>query len=222
MIAEPLFGVGKEKETYDQGKRIEAIFHEELTNEQIKSVYDLNRIAHALFPMHIPRIKSAGNTGGGISGFWDTKVPRDPMHEEIQNLQIKKYQQAATMEDLRRLDQLIFQADHKIRFRPAVQEFIAKMRDAGLQHHDTETGYNYAFGNGEQTFWFVDKKPGWLRRASEDGKPAFLMHYDAEKLQRAIMNIEDPEVRQEAQRCFDRLQELAAKAGITKDNILNL
>lgn len=216
---ETLLGVGTRKKAYLEPEAVRVVFNERLTNEQIKSVYALDKIAQTLFPGIIPSIKGAGNTTENTSEYVVEGVPHDELHQRIQQLEIKRSSQTADAEDLKLLERLAYEADRRLD-RPDVQSFIQQMDGAGFRHQDTTAGLNYIFSENDKQFWYVDKSPGWLHGESPDNEPRFIMHFDPGVLNETIERINDPEKRSSAKGYFENLMTLASRAGITSGNMI--
>ncbi|MDD5050472.1 MAG: hypothetical protein PHV93_01890 [Candidatus Pacebacteria bacterium] len=186
-------------------KRIHAEFKMPLTNEQIKSAFYLNKIAHLLFPENIPEIHLAANERGDDpfatwhdrTGYLKAdRVSTDETHDKLQTLHKKYFQEELTAEG----DESERLLQEEISKKPEVKTFVSLAKASGL--NIDSAGQNFSLKDG--VVKYLELNPAWLKR-NHEFYPS--IYFDKEKLSAAIDKL--PEDKKElAKTYFERLVSL--------------
>lgn len=224
---EQKIGAGGYKEAYKiegaSGPEVHLSFKHAYTNEQIKSVFYLNRIATLLFPGKIARISQAGNaiddaenkSSQAFAEYIDSSA--DPEHLDLQKGYSTLYEGPDEESDPH-FDNIWAQRLERMEKDPEVQAFLDKYEEAGLV-----AGFGKSLRWGPQdlifqkdgTFTFVDVDVAWDEPEDlyKKGYSRDLLRFDPKKLQTAINKLKE-EDRNQAQAAYNQLITLCRKAGI--------
>jgi hypothetical protein len=195
-------GEGNDKKVFadiqNPEEKVSVEFREKLSDDQIKSSYYFNKIAHLLFPENIPDVHIAGNQNG-VSYIKAERFPHDEEHSYGQQLGIKHsayYLEGSGEKPSREEEDRVDNDIANKSIDPRVQELVDAMRESGLAADSG--GQNYSFGP-DGSVKYLELNPGWYY-FNEEIKPRF----NVRKLKTAIEKL-SLDKRKEAQQYFDRL-----------------
>ncbi len=213
-------------ETIDGVPEVQLVMKHEYTNEQMKGLFYLNKIATTLFPGKIARVKQAGNFDdekGKSSQFVAEYHKPDIEHERLQHFTKAldgKYW--ADNEDEVELAEAFDSISHD-REKTSInnkdlQDFRDAYEAAGFYNEDGAVkigwGAQDLIYNEDGSFVYVDIDIPWDEPDSvgEESHTLRCLRFDPEKLQ-ATISTADEANRKNLQSYFDRLMQLCRDAG---------
>ena len=213
-------------ETIDGVPEVQLVMKHEYTNEQMKGLFYLNKIATTLFPGKIARVKQAGNFDDGegkSSQFVAEYHEPDIEHERLQHFTKAldgKYW--ADNEDEVELAEAFDSISHE-REKTSInnkdlQDFRDAYEAAGFYNEDGAVkigwGAQDLIYNEDGSFVYVDIDIPWDEPDSvgEESHTLRCLRFDPEKLQ-ATISTADEANRKNLQSYFDRLMQLCRDAG---------
>jgi hypothetical protein len=205
---------------------VQLVMKYEYTNEQMKGLYYLNKIATTLFPGKIARVKQAGNFDdeeGKSSQFVAEYHSPDAQHLSMQHhaksLDGNYWPDTDDEEEsAREFERLSTERSRFTRRHPGIQEFRNAYEQAGFANE--KATLQIGWGAQDVTidekgnFVYIDIDIPWDEPDSvgEESHTIKCLRFDPEKLQTAI-NAADEANRQNLQSYFDRLMQLCKEAG---------
>jgi hypothetical protein len=226
-------GVGAYKRAYkievvDGTPKVQLVMKHEHTNEQMKGLFYLNKIATALFPEKIAAVHQAGNferDDAAASQFLTEYHEPDTQHKSMQHYMKAldgKYW-ADSDEDEELIEAFSHLSDirgEELENNPEVQDFRNAYEAAGF--HSVEAAIGVTWGaqdvifKKDGGFIYVDIDIPWdePEGIGEEARTKKCIRFDSEKLQVAI-DAMPQERRATTQAHFDRLMDLCRAAGFS-------
>ncbi len=213
-------------ETVGGEPEVQLVMKHEYTNEQMKGLFYLNKIATTLFPGKIARVKQAGNfddEAGKSAQFVAEYHEPDAQHASMQHqtkaLDGKYWADTDEEEELvDRFHELSQERSAVTSENEALQEFCEAYDAAGF--HNEEGALQIGWGSQDVifkedgSFVYVDIDIPWDEPESvgEETYTNACLRFDPVKLQAAIATL-PAETREKTQVYFDRLMQLCREAG---------
>lgn len=213
-------------ETVDGVPEVQLVMKHEYTNEQMKGLFYLNKIATAMFPGKIARVKQAGNFDdeeGKSSQFVAEYHEPDAQHVSMQHhAKALDGQYWADTDDEQEVaeefSRLSTERSRLTRRHPGIQQFRDSYEEAGFVNKNPAMhigwGSQDVILDEKGNFVYVDIDIPWDEPESvgEDTYTNKCLRFDPSALQAAIMSL-PIETRNQAQVYFDRLIQLCREAG---------
>jgi hypothetical protein len=226
-------GVGGYKRAYKiegdgSAPEVQLVMKHPYTNEQMKGLFYLNKLATLLFPGKIAEVSQAGNflnQEGEIesSQFRAEYHEHDLLHQAMQE-QAKVIdggyapetpQEEAAYDVFRKLST---ERSRLTRRHPGIEAFRDAYEEAGFVNKDTalsiEWGPQDVIVDSKGNFVYVDVDVPWHEpeEVDEESHNSRCLRFDPKKLQVAIDGIEESK-RKEAEMYYGRLMDLVKEAG---------
>ncbi len=213
-------------ETVDGVPEVHLVMKHEYTNEQMKGLFYLNKIATALFPGKIARVKQAGNfddEDGKSSQFVAEYHEPDAQHVSMQHhAKALDGQYWADTDDEQEVaeefSRLSTERSRLTRRHPGIQQFQEAYEQAGLINENGAIqigwGAQDVIVDEKGNFIYVDIDIPW-DEPEEVGEKSYTLRclrFDPDKLQTTINTLDDVK-RATVQVYFDRLMQLCREAG---------
>lgn len=213
-------------ETVDGVPEVHLVMKHEYSNEQMKGLFYLNKIATAMFPGKIARVKQAGNFDdeeGKSSQFVAEYHEPDAQHVSMQHhAKALDGQYWADTDDEQEVaeefSRLSTERSRLTRRHPGIQQFRDSYEEAGFVNKNPAMhigwGSQDVILDEKGNFVYVDIDIPWDEPESvgEDTYTNKCLRFDPSTLQAAIMSL-PIETRNQAQVYFDRLIQLCREAG---------
>ncbi len=228
-------GVGGYKRAYkisEDGRtpEVQLVMKHKYTNEQMKGLFYLNKIATILFPGKIAAVSASGNffseEGGVESSQFRTKYhEHDPVHKSMQHhAKVFDGKYAAENdeqeESLERFWDLSEERDKQTQNHQGIEEFREAYHAAGFENEQAAVhvywGSQDVIIDEKGNFVYVDIDVPW-DEPEEVGQGEHnnrCLRFDPEKLRTAIASLEEPD-RERAEGYYTRLIELARQTGFS-------
>ncbi len=228
-------GVGGYKRAYkvvsEAGTpEVQLVMKHRYTNEQMKGLFYLNKIATLLFPGKVASVRQAGNVIGKentieSSQFRAGYIKPDAIHEVIQD-HAKAFDgdiwAAENRDDalLGELERLTNERIKRMKETPEIEDFQTAYEAAGFVNDDGAIKIGWGaqdviFGESGD-FTFVDIDVPW-DEPDDVGEPGYTprcLRFDPVKLKLAIATLPEPQ-QSEAHTYFGRLEEQMRSAGFS-------
>lgn len=210
-------GEGTQKHAYrnlEDPNSVTVAFKYEWTNEEVKAMFYIQKIAHIIFPDETVNVHQVGrvlNEDGDSSSYARSQyvsAENDPTHQRMQTILSENDGSAWDLnkKDSKEMDEYYKQSRQDKR----VRMFLHKYAKAGLENRLAPFGRQDRIELGDGKFKYVDLAVPW--NIDEDDKNHKELLFDPEKLEQAINEL--PELtRKKAQVYYDRLVSLCRDAG---------
>jgi hypothetical protein len=228
-------GVGGYKRAYkviegSASPEVQLVMKHQYTNEQMKGLFYLNKLATLMFPDKIARVKASGNfldEDGEVesSQFRAEYHEHDPVHQRMQH-HAKAFdgnyaaENDDQQESLEIFNELSTERSRLARRHPGIEAFREAYKNAGFENEEAAVKISWGpqdvIIDEKGNFTYVDIDVPW-DEPEDVGKEAYdksCLRFDPIKLQAAIDTLDEPN-RTTAQGCFDRLVGLAKDAGFS-------
>jgi hypothetical protein len=193
------------KENYG---RVIAEYHKNLSENQIKSLYYLNKLFKIFFPQNIPEINAAYNLqaqGAKKSILYSKLGYRDELHKKTAKtiIETNRGESGGNKQDKDKMHDYI----HSNEQNPKITQFIKMAEQKGF--FVDKGGQNFAIDeNGIVSY--LESNPAWVILKQGTPEEAYKYFVDIDKLRGAIVNL-DPSVMPTAIKYFERLVKLMPK-----------
>ena len=224
-------GTGAYKRAYkivdeDGRPEVQLAMKHEYTNEQMKGLFYLNKIAISLFPGKIVEVKQAGNfaeegvvTSQFRAEYHEPDAEHLRMQHHIKALDGKYWADTDDEEELMGVFQDISDSRSELlQNNQELQDFIDAYDAAGFQNEEGALQFGWGTQDvilkDDGSFVYVDIDIPWDEPDSvgEETHTEKCLRFDPKKLQAAINTLPEPE-RNKTQGYFDRLMTLCREAG---------
>ncbi len=214
-------------ETVDGVPVVQLVMKHEYTNEQMKGLFYLNKIATTLFPGKIARVKQAGNfddeegkSSQFIAEYHEPDAQHQSMQHQIKALDGKYWADTDEEEELvARFGTLSRSRDEIISDNKELQDFRDAYEAAGFYNEEGDVqigwGSQDVIFDDEGNFVYVDIDIPWDEpdEVGEESHTERCLRFNPEKLQAAI-NAAPETDRLKLQLYFERLLALCRNAGL--------
>ncbi|KKW47073.1 hypothetical protein A3C21_01210 [Candidatus Kaiserbacteria bacterium RIFCSPHIGHO2_02_FULL_59_21] len=207
QIGKQHIGGGVEKSavaTDDHTARL--LLHDrDLTDDQVHSLFLLQRLAYLLFPREVPYPKDWGRNKSEEPYVDVERIPIDAHHrdEQVKLGHVLPHSEPNAHE---------IEYYKKLKNSEAVKKARAllanKLANAGFKLEGKRENFSHAEGKVR----FLDFTPAWTKW--EDSSDPYLLHFEPEKLRKAIESIPDPERNREAMNRFNELMAIVPKKAL--------